>query len=936
MPRSASSLGLVLAVGLGALTPACTRTRPPTPTHAGEIGICEYQDYGDACGVLTYDPATDTLLGVWRNGESGSITLERRPDGSIVLDRHDTGRPGGPTDAHYVGTPTEEGYQGRVDGSYHYRDGERVEYHSNWRAIGRIPERPVDTGPPPPPGCRPVDLGTTRFAFCDGARSFADARAYCEARTGWTLASPESPAENDLIASNLTGPTWIGASDESAEGRMVWPGGAAVLFTHWCAGEPNDSGGGEDCALFEPVGFADSPCWNDVPCGRVEAFACETGPGGVPTSGGETLVGMDAIGPAPSRGEADAWTAAAGSWDRESYQAYLAAYPDGPHAAEAQEMLAFDDALEADDLGRWQDLVARHPQSPMLDFARARVTELAGDEDADGIVGVADYCPVEAEVRNGHDDGDGCPDAPAEASAISSVASEFVWAPRAEVGDGQVATTTADARDGDLAWIVTTDGDVLRMQVATGAATRVGHVARRITSLVSVSGMLVARAQDGALLTSTDGGASWQTPGWARAAASDLVRCGDRLWTSSAEGVAVVEAGVQRALPGPTGVVALACAGDDVIAGGADGRVRRVSAAGVVSELGAVGGLVRSVASSGGQVFAIGDGGRVLRSEAGSWTDTGLVASRLFTNGADLYAVDDVGGLRRFTSGGWTAGEPGTEGQSVREVRWTSRGDMLLTSVGSRSRVFFRTRVSQRQTLVGSVLFGSGSAAPGPGLVEALDAVVRAYRPGRRVRIEGHTDAVGDPEANIVLSRARADTVRRVLVEHGVPDAAISTEGYGALRPVGDNRRTAGRSANRRVEILFFDDVPVTSAGATAPAAAHDECNVAGHWEGVVGTDDAEGTSRLTLDLTQAGTDLVRTITGTMEGLGADSVRGSIDCTAFWSDAGLGATLTLVGGEGVVQLELEVSAGVASDMSGRWTDGAGAIGGTVSLSRASR
>jgi outer membrane protein OmpA-like peptidoglycan-associated protein len=73
--------------------------------------------------------------------------------------------------------------------------------------------------------------------------------------------------------------------------------------------------------------------------------------------------------------------------------------------------------------------------------------------------------------------------------------------------------------------------------------------------------------------------------------------------------------------------------------------------------------------------------------------------------------------------------------------------------------------------------------------------------PALTLEIQGHTDATGSSRANLRLSRARADVVRHYLVRRGVPANRVVTRGFGADRPVADNRSAAGRAANRRVEL---------------------------------------------------------------------------------------------------------------------------------------
>lgn len=71
---------------------------------------------------------------------------------------------------------------------------------------------------------------------------------------------------------------------------------------------------------------------------------------------------------------------------------------------------------------------------------------------------------------------------------------------------------------------------------------------------------------------------------------------------------------------------------------------------------------------------------------------------------------------------------------------------------------------------------------------------------GRRFEIIGHTDADGARHQNLLLSAARADSVKAYLVQRGIPAAALLTSGVGPDRPLADNTTTEGRARNRRIE----------------------------------------------------------------------------------------------------------------------------------------
>jgi len=71
------------------------------------------------------------------------------------------------------------------------------------------------------------------------------------------------------------------------------------------------------------------------------------------------------------------------------------------------------------------------------------------------------------------------------------------------------------------------------------------------------------------------------------------------------------------------------------------------------------------------------------------------------------------------------------------------------------------------------------------------------------LKVEGHTDNLGNNEANLALSKARALAVKKYLIDNGIDDYRISAEGYGSKKPVGNNKTLKGRSQNRRVDFIL-------------------------------------------------------------------------------------------------------------------------------------
>jgi len=73
--------------------------------------------------------------------------------------------------------------------------------------------------------------------------------------------------------------------------------------------------------------------------------------------------------------------------------------------------------------------------------------------------------------------------------------------------------------------------------------------------------------------------------------------------------------------------------------------------------------------------------------------------------------------------------------------------------------------------------------------------------PNLKLDIEGHTDNVGKPAYNLTLSQNRANAVRDYFISKGIDASRLQATGYGMTKPVADNKTSAGRSKNRRVEM---------------------------------------------------------------------------------------------------------------------------------------
>ena len=74
-----------------------------------------------------------------------------------------------------------------------------------------------------------------------------------------------------------------------------------------------------------------------------------------------------------------------------------------------------------------------------------------------------------------------------------------------------------------------------------------------------------------------------------------------------------------------------------------------------------------------------------------------------------------------------------------------------------------------------------------------------------KVAIHGHTDSVGDDQANFLLSTQRAKSVHDFLITMGISSTRLSYEGFGEQKPLETNKTEEGRSQNRRTEFFIIE-----------------------------------------------------------------------------------------------------------------------------------
>ncbi|WP_182911988.1 OmpA family protein [Sphingomonas cavernae] len=129
-----------------------------------------------------------------------------------------------------------------------------------------------------------------------------------------------------------------------------------------------------------------------------------------------------------------------------------------------------------------------------------------------------------------------------------------------------------------------------------------------------------------------------------------------------------------------------------------------------------------------------------------------------------------------------------------------SVGEQLANYLASRD-------PAPRSFEIGGKQFDDWSATATPAtraMVPELVELLKSY-PDVRLRLVGHSDGAGDAKANQKISEDRAITAKQMLVEAGISEDRIETEGRGMSQPIADNANVEGRARNRRIELIVIE-----------------------------------------------------------------------------------------------------------------------------------
>ena len=158
-------------------------------------------------------------------------------------------------------------------------------------------------------------------------------------------------------------------------------------------------------------------------------------------------------------------------------------------------------------------------------------------------------------------------------------------------------------------------------------------------------------------------------------------------------------------------------------------------------------------------------------------------------------------------------GQKGTQWISVQADQWNEFPTYQQTGVLVKAMAQEMTASAQAMSDaiaksgkldVYGITFATGQATITPQSDQVLNDVLAVLSANAdwQLRIEGHTDNVGDKAANLKLSNARAAAVAAWLSGKGIEGGRLSVAGLGDTQPVAPNTTEDGRAKNRRVVLV--------------------------------------------------------------------------------------------------------------------------------------
>ena len=104
------------------------------------------------------------------------------------------------------------------------------------------------------------------------------------------------------------------------------------------------------------------------------------------------------------------------------------------------------------------------------------------------------------------------------------------------------------------------------------------------------------------------------------------------------------------------------------------------------------------------------------------------------------------------------------------------------------------------------LIFAQGKAFIEPQSHQELDEVAQMMKDNLKIviQLEGHTDNLGNFDANMKLSQKRVDAVKKYLVNKGISKNRVKTKAFGGSQLLTAEMTADARNANRRVEMRIL------------------------------------------------------------------------------------------------------------------------------------
>jgi outer membrane protein OmpA-like peptidoglycan-associated protein len=112
---------------------------------------------------------------------------------------------------------------------------------------------------------------------------------------------------------------------------------------------------------------------------------------------------------------------------------------------------------------------------------------------------------------------------------------------------------------------------------------------------------------------------------------------------------------------------------------------------------------------------------------------------------------------------------------------------------------------SDEKIILKNVFFHTDKFDLLPASFSELEKVIQLLKKEHYIKAEiiGHTDNMGNPESNLILSKNRAQSVVNHLIKNGINPERLTWKGMGESQPIDDNNTKEGRANNRRTEMII-------------------------------------------------------------------------------------------------------------------------------------